>query len=65
MVISFIAVLTVKEKKIQDAFAGKADNKMLEHIVLAEIKGIFTSEYQPGTDAAIYEKTAYGQHRSL
>ena len=38
MIISFIAVFTVKEKKIQDVFPKKADNKMLEHIVLTEIK---------------------------
>ena len=38
MVISFIAVLTVKEKKIQDALPEKLITKMLEHIVLAEIK---------------------------
>ena len=47
MVISFTAVRTVKGKKIQGG-AGKADNKMLEHIVLAEIKAYLQQNISQG-----------------
>ena len=40
--------ITVKEKRRYRFFAGKADNKMLEHIVLAEIKAYLQQNISQG-----------------